>query len=74
MTVKYPECTVELSGTSGNAVAVFRKVRRELIKYLVDTGTPRDLAEEEGDAFQTEATSGDYDHVWATCYRWVTVT
>lgn len=71
---KYPDCTVQLSDTSAHAVAIFRKVRRELINHLVDTGTPRADAEQEGDAFQTEATSGDYDHVLITCHRWVTIT
>lgn len=71
---KYPGCTVRLTGTSGNAVAIFRKVRRELINHLVDTGTPRADAEQEGDVFQDEATSGDYDHVLITCHRWVNIT
>lgn len=70
----YPRCIVELNDSSANAVAIFRKVRRELIRHLVDTGTPRIDAEREGDAFQAEATSGDYDHVSITCHRWVTVT
>lgn len=71
---KYPGCTVQLVNTSANAVAIFRKVRRELIRHLVDTGTSWAEAEQEGNAFQDEATSGDHDHVLITCQRWVNVT
>lgn len=72
--VKYPECTVELTGMNGNAVLVFRKVRKELIRHLVDVkGWDRQDAESEGNAFQEEAISGDYDNVIATCLRWVNV-
>lgn len=71
--VRYPDCEVDLSDVSGNAVAIFRTVRRQLIKHLVGQGWTRSDAEREGDAFQTEATSGDYDHVLTTCHRWVTV-
>lgn len=70
---KYPECTVELSGVDGNAVAIFRKVRKELIAHLVAQGWDRGEAVKEGDAFQAEATSGDYDNVLSTCHRWVNV-
>jgi len=71
---KYPDCTVQLTGTDANAVAIFRTVRRELITYLVSVkGWTHVDATAEGDAFQTEATSGDYDNVLITCYRWVDV-
>jgi hypothetical protein len=72
--VRYPECEVELLGVDKNAVAIFRKVRKELIRYLADVeGLPLAEATAKGDEFQTEATSGDYDHVQITCHRWVTV-
>jgi hypothetical protein len=71
--VKYPECEVELSGVNGNAVIIFMKVRKELIKHLEAKGWGREDAVKEGDAFRTEAASGDYDHVLITCHRWVTV-
>jgi hypothetical protein len=75
VTVKYPGCVVQLTGTDGHAVLVFRRVRRELINYLVDTeGMPRAEATAKGEEFQAEATSGDYDNVLMTCHRWVTVT
>lgn len=70
---RYPDCTVQLSDSSANAVAIFRKVRRELINYLTARGWERSAATMEGDAFQTEATSGDYGHVLITCHRWVNV-
>ncbi len=73
--VRYPECEVILLGSDGNAVAIFRKVRRGIIDYLVrEEGLLRADAERVGDEFQAEATSGDYDHVLITCHRWVTVT
>ena len=72
--VKYPKCTVELLGVPANSVLIFRKVRKGLIRYLVDIeGLPRGEAEAIGDEFQTEATSGDSDHVLTTCFRWVDV-
>ncbi|MFE0472634.1 hypothetical protein ACFW2V_13565 [Streptomyces sp. NPDC058947] len=71
--VKYPECEVVLTGIDANAVAIFMKVRKKLIRHLEAQGWDHQRAVEEGDAFQAEATSGDYDHVIATCLRWVTV-
>lgn len=72
-TVRYPDCVVQLSGTDGNAVLVFRKVRKELIRHLRDGGMDRAEATAIGDEFQEEATAGDYDNVLITCHRWVTV-
>lgn len=72
--VKYPECVVQLSGVSGNSVAIFRTVRKGIIKYLTDEkGWSREDAVREGDAFQEEATSGGPDDVTATCFRWVNI-
>ena len=72
--VKYPGCTVQLLGVDGNAVLVFRKVRKELIRHLVhEQGWDQVEAIEEGDAFQVEAMSGDYDDMLSTCRRWVNV-
>lgn len=72
--IRYPGCEVELLGVDANAVAIFRKVRKELIHYLTDVeGLTHEKAVEIGDQFQAEATSGDYDHVGITCERWVTV-
>jgi len=63
--VKYPEIKVQLSEQDGNAFAVLGAVR----KALKRAGVP----EEERDAFKTEATSGDYDHLLQTAMRWVDV-
>lgn len=72
--IRYPGCEVKLLGVDANAVAMFRKVRKELIKYLTEVkGLPHEKAVEIGDQFQTEAASGDYDHVGITCERWVRV-
>jgi hypothetical protein len=62
---KHPEVTVELSGGDGNAFAVIGKVMRAMRK----AGVPAEEIEE----FMTEATSGDYDNVLATCMKWVEV-
>lgn len=72
--VKYPDCTVQLTGTDGNAVAIFMKVARELKYYLVnEQDWASEDARREAEAFKAEATSGDYDNVLATCHRWVDV-
>lgn len=71
--VKYPECEVELTGVDANAVAIFRTVRKALIRHLEAQGWDYQEAVKEGDAFQDEATSGDYDNVLATCHRWVSI-
>jgi hypothetical protein len=63
-----------LDEIDGNAVIIFRKVRKELIKYLTEEqGWSREEAVKEGDAFQAEAISGDYEDMLATCRRWVDV-
>jgi hypothetical protein len=72
--VRYPECTVELLGSSANAVAIFMRVARHLLKYLQDVeGLGLTQAEALVKEFKDEATSGDYDNVLATCFRWVDV-
>lgn len=63
--VRHPEIEVRLLGTDGNAFAVLGRVRRA----LRDAGLPP----EEVTEFMLEATSGDYDHLLATCFRWVEV-
>jgi len=62
---RYPDTQVQLSGTDGNAFAVLGKVDRALRKA--------GATDEELRAFRAEATSGDYDHLLATCMRWVDV-
>ena len=63
--VKYPEITVELTGKDGNAfniLAICRNAMREA-----------DLPRSEIEAFTTEATSGDYNHLLVTCTEWFNV-
>jgi hypothetical protein len=66
MDVRHPEVTVQLSGEDGNAMAIMGRVSRALRRAGCD--------QKELDAFYTEATSGDYDHLLQTCMRWVVVT
>lgn len=63
---KFPNVFVQLTGEDGNAVLILGKVRRAL-KEDPDAGP------EAADEFFAEATSGDYDHLLATCMRWVDV-
>jgi len=65
MEPKYPNITVQLVGSDGNAFAVLGKVRQALRRAKV--------AAEEIEAFMKEAMSGDYDNLLATCMKWVNV-
>ena len=65
MKVKYPEITVQLTGTDGNAFSIIGTVQRALRRAGVDAA--------EVSAFVAEAMSGDYDNVLATAMRWVEV-
>ena len=58
------DAVVKLIGENGNAYAILGRVRRGIL-----CSDHPELA----DAFITEATSGDYDHLLATCMRYVTV-
>ena len=62
--IRHPDVEVQLTGTDGNAFAVLGAVGAA----LRDAGHHDDAA-----AFFAEATSGDYQHLLATCMRWVTV-
>lgn len=62
---KYPDITVELLGGDGNAFHIIGKVR----KALQRGGVSRD----EIKTFQSDAMSGDYDHLLRTCMTWVNV-
>jgi len=63
--VRHPEVSVQLTGTDGNAFSVIGRVSNALRRAGVRNG--------EIDEFTTEATSGDYSNVLATCMRWVNV-
>lgn len=64
-TCRHPEIHVRLTGQDGNAFAVLGAVSKALRR----AGVPQ----EECSAFMKEATAGDYDHLLATCMRWVVV-
>lgn len=55
---------VKLTGADGNAFALMGKVRQALRR-----GGRADLIEK----FTKEATSGNYDHLLATCMKYVEV-
>ena len=62
---RYPDITVQLTGTDGNACAIIGAVLRALYRAQVPTA--------EIDKFRDEATSGDYENVIQTAMRWVDV-
>ena len=64
--MKYPEITVKLVGTDGNAFAIIANVRHALRQHNV--------SRDEIESFVDEAMSGDYDHLLQTCMKWVDVT
>jgi hypothetical protein len=65
MVPKYPEITVQLTGTDGNAFAVLGKVTQALRRAGVSPA--------ERDAFMAEATAGGYDGLLQVVMRWVEV-
>jgi hypothetical protein len=62
---KYPNIEVQLTGKDGNAFFIIGTVRRALRRA--------GLSEDEVNAFSSEASSDNYDNVFMTCLRWVTV-
>jgi len=64
MDIKYPDIVVQLTGNDGNAFSILGTVRRALQRGGVST--------EEQKEFSDEAMSGDYNHLLATCMKWVT--
>jgi hypothetical protein len=64
-TTKYPEVRVQLTGKDGNAFMILGAVTNALKKAGVDKA--------ERDAFYTEATADDYDHLLRTAMKWVAV-
>jgi hypothetical protein len=66
-TVRHPEVEVHLStGQDASAFMIIGRVAGFLRRAGVSEGEIRE--------FSDEAMSGDYDHVLATCMRWVNVT
>ena len=62
---KYPDITVQLTGKDGNAFYILGICLRAMRRAGLSQG--------ERDAFQAEATSGNYDHLLATCMKWFNV-
>ena len=62
---KHPEITVKLVGQDGNSFNLLGIMCRAL--------KAAGLPQEEIDEFTTQATSGNYDNLLATCMRWVSV-
>lgn len=63
--IRYPEVTVSLSGQDGNAFAIMGTVQKALRR----AGVPKP----EIDQYLADAMSGDYFHLLATTWSWVTV-
>jgi len=62
--VKFPDVTVKLTGTDGNAFLTLGLVSKAL----------KAKGHTEGEkTFMEEATSGDYDHLLQTCMKYVNV-
>lgn len=62
---KYSTITVKLVGQDSNAFNLLGICRRAMIK--------NGLSQSEIDKFTQEATSGNYDHLLATCLDWFDV-
>lgn len=63
--VKYPDITVQLVGQDGNAFAILGRCRAAMKMAKVP--------ESEIKKFTEEATSGNYDHLLATCVEWFNI-
>ena len=63
--VRYPGIEVQLTGNDGNAYFILALVRKAMRRA--------DVSKEVQDEFLSEATNGDYNHLLATCTKWVTV-
>lgn len=61
----YPEVVVKLTGRDGNAFSILGIV----VRAMRDASVP----ECEIKAFCHQAKAGDYDHLLATCWKWVAV-
>lgn len=65
MLVKFPEVTVQLVGTDGNAFAILAAVSRAMRRAGIEKVHINE--------FVDEATSGDYDHLLQTAIATVNV-
>jgi hypothetical protein len=64
--VRYPNIEVQLTSSDGNAFAILGKVIAALRAGRVDKA--------QIEAFETEATAGDYHNLLRVCMTWVVVT
>lgn len=62
---KYPNITVELIGIDSNAFSILGACTRAMKRAR--------LPESEIEAFTTEATNSDYNHLLITCTEWFNV-
>lgn len=60
----YPAVEVRLTGVNPHPISIVNAVTRQLRAHGL---------EEKANEFRMEALSGDYDNVFATAARWVTV-
>jgi hypothetical protein len=65
MDIEHPEVSVKMIGEDGNAFAILGRVR--------SASKNAGISQEEIDAFMTEATAGDYDHLLQAVIKWVNV-
>lgn len=64
MTVKHPEVNIPLVGEDGNAFSILGRVSRAMKRAGIHS---------EWDEFHKEATSGNYDNLLMTVFRWFSV-
>lgn len=62
---KYPHAVADLSDVDGNAISIIMACRRALLDSNVKMAEIKD--------FTAEAMRGDYDNVFATARKWLTV-
>lgn len=73
--VKYPDCTVRLTGMDGNIFVIIAHVRTALFRYLTDNGVmPRPEARAEQERLTAEITDQkSYDAALVVITRWMSV-
>ena len=62
---RYPDVVVQLTGIDGNAFTILGTIQKALKQAGVEKS--------EIDAYFTDSTAGDYDHLLRTAMEWVTV-
>jgi hypothetical protein len=62
---RYPDVVVQLTGNDGNAFTILATIQKALKRAGVEKS--------EIDAYFTDSTAGDYDHLLRTAMEWVTV-